>query len=75
MAATPKETLKSILDWLAGTDEAGWEQQIELGEECRSEIERMARPVYPRGRPPAAAPFRTGAGNVKVLLDGLKSTS
>jgi hypothetical protein len=50
MAATPKESLKDILDWLAGTDEAGWEQQIELGEECRSEMERMARPDYHRGR-------------------------
>jgi hypothetical protein len=50
MAATPKETLKSILDWLDATDQAGWEHQIELGEGCRSELERQARPVYGRGK-------------------------
>jgi len=46
MYADAKNSLKSILDWLAGTDEAGWERQIELGEECRSDMERMARPIY-----------------------------
>ena len=46
MYADAKSSLKSILDWLAGTDDAGWERQIELGEQCRSEMERLARPIY-----------------------------
>ncbi len=50
MDASSRDKLKSILEWLAGTDEAEWERQIESGEECRSEMERMARPVYGRTR-------------------------
>ena len=50
MYADAKNSLKSILDWLDGTDEAGWERQIELGEECRSDMERMARPIYSGAR-------------------------
>jgi hypothetical protein len=46
MYTDAKNSLNSILDWLAGTDETGWERQIELGEECRSEMERLARPKY-----------------------------
>ena len=46
MFADAKNSLKSILEWLDGTDEAGWEHQIELGEECRSDMERIARPIY-----------------------------
>ena len=41
-----EDSLKKILDWLDGTDEAGWERQIELGEQCRSDMERVARLVY-----------------------------
>jgi hypothetical protein len=50
MYADSKDSLKSILEWLDGTDEGGWEDQIELGEECRSDMERMARPIYRRSR-------------------------
>jgi hypothetical protein len=50
MFADAKNSLKSILDWLDGTDEAGWERQIELGEECRSDMERMACPIYSGAR-------------------------
>jgi len=46
MYADSKNSLKSILEWLDGSDHAGWERQIELGEECRSDMERMARPIY-----------------------------
>jgi hypothetical protein len=46
MYADSKDSLKNIVDWLEGTDEAGWEHQIELGEQCRSDMERMARPIY-----------------------------
>ncbi len=46
MDADSKETLKSILEWLDGTDEDGWDRQIDLGEECRSDMERNARPIY-----------------------------
>ena len=43
MQSATKDSLKSILDWLEGADKAGWERQIELGEQCRSDIERIAR--------------------------------
>jgi hypothetical protein len=46
MFADSKNSLKSILDWLDGTDETGWERQIEIGEECRSDMDRLARPIY-----------------------------
>jgi len=45
-----QEFAENILDWLDGTDEAGWERQIELGEECGSEMERLARPIYSGAR-------------------------
>ena len=38
------------MEWLDGTDEAGWEDRIESVEQVRSDMERMARPVYGRGR-------------------------
>lgn len=41
-----KTSLKNILEWLDGTDETEWDRQIQLGEECRSDMERMARPIY-----------------------------
>ena len=45
-----KNSLKGIVDWLEGSDEAGWEGQIETGEAAREDMERMARPDYHRGR-------------------------
>ena len=50
MESDAKTSLKTILDWLAGSDHAEWERQIELAEGCRSEMERSARPIYRRGR-------------------------
>jgi hypothetical protein len=50
MYADAKNSLKNIVDWLDGDDKAGWERQIELGEECRSDMERMARPKYSGAR-------------------------
>ena len=50
MYAGSKDSLKSILGWLEGTDDTGWGHQIELGEECRSDMERMARPIYRRDK-------------------------
>lgn len=50
MYADAKNSLKNILEWLEGLDEAGWERQIELGEECRADMERMARPIYSGAR-------------------------
>jgi hypothetical protein len=46
MYADAKNSLKNVLEWLDGSDHARWERQIELGEECRSEMERLARPKY-----------------------------
>jgi len=43
-----KNSLNSILEWLEKNDDAGWESQIDLGEECRSDMERVARPNYTR---------------------------
>ncbi len=80
MAATPKETLKGILDWLAGTDEAGWDAQIEVGEECRSEMERMARPVYGRTRRsqrpernPDSPKLNRAIPHVRAMLTAMRS--
>lgn len=42
MYADSKYSLTGIVEWLEGTDEAGWERQIELGEDCRSDMEQMA---------------------------------
>ena len=78
MADTPKETLNGILEWLAGTDEAGWEQQIELGEGCRSEMERMARPIYGRGkrsgpeRNPDAPKLNRAIPHVRAMLTAMR---
>jgi hypothetical protein len=46
MCADAKNSLKNVLEWLDGSDHAGWDRQIELGEECRSQMERLARPKY-----------------------------
>ena len=80
MYADSKNSLKSILEWLAGTDEVGWEQQIELGEECRSEMERMARPVYGRGkrgsgpeRNPDAPKLDRAIPHVLAMLTAMRS--
>jgi len=35
------ESLKKIVEWLEGTDEAGWELQIRAAEECWSEMKRI----------------------------------
>src|SRR5580658_7195085 len=43
MYADAKDSLKNILDWLDGSDHAGWERQIELGENCR--LKWSARPL------------------------------
>jgi len=45
-----KNSLKDIVAWLEGSDEAGWEVQIESGESAREDMERLARPDYHRGR-------------------------
>ena len=45
-----KNTLKGIVEWPEGSDEAGWEVQIGTGEAAREDMERMARPGYHRGR-------------------------
>jgi hypothetical protein len=50
MYTDAKNSLKSIVDWLDGTDKAGWERQIEFGEQCRSDMERTARPKYSGAR-------------------------
>jgi hypothetical protein len=45
-----KGSLTGILEWLEGADDAGWENQIDAGEQCRADLERMARPNYGRGK-------------------------
>jgi len=79
-----KNSLKNILDWLDGTDEAGWERQIEVGEECRSDMERLARPIYTgakaRGhgalgpeRDPHAARLNRAIPHVRAMLTAMRS--
>jgi hypothetical protein len=55
-----KNKLNAIVDWLEGSDEAGWEVQIETGEAAREDMERLARPDYhrSRGRGMAQGPHR-----------------
>jgi hypothetical protein len=53
-----KDSLTGILGWLEGSSDDGWEAQIELGEESRVEMERMARPIYRRGNRSAQGPER-----------------
>ncbi len=78
---TSKDKLKSILEWLGGTDEAGWEAQIEVAEGCRSDMEREARPVYGRGarralgpeRNPDAARLNRAAPHVRAMLTAMRN--
>lgn len=83
MYADAKNSLKRILDWLEGSDEAGWERQIELGEECRSDLERMARPKYSgvrKGssafgpeRDPNAGRLNRAIPHVRSMLSGMRN--
>lgn len=84
MYAGSRDSLKSILEWLDGTDEAGWEGQIELGEECRSDMERTARPIYRRDktgsrsaqgpeRSPDAERLNRATPHVRAMLGAMRS--
>ena len=74
MATTPKETLTGILEWLAETDDAEWERQIEIGEQCRSDMEREARPVYGRRKPNPDAPrLNRAIPHVRAMLTAMRS--
>jgi len=81
--ADAKNSLKSIVEWLDGTDEAGWERQIELGEQCRSEMERTARPKYSGARKgshqfgpernPDAGKLNRAASHVRAMLSAMRN--
>ena len=80
--AGSKDSLKTILEWLDGTDEAGWERQIEVGEECRADMERMARPTYRRDkaayaqgpqRNPDAPRLNRAIPHVRAMLNAMLS--
>jgi hypothetical protein len=83
MYADSKDTLKNIVEWLDGTDEAGWERQIERGEECRSDMERMARPIYAGARKgghafgpernPDAGRLNRATPHVRAMLTAMRS--
>ena len=81
MYADSKNSLKSIVGWLEGTDEAGWESQIKFGEECRSDMERMARPTYERGnrsfegpgRDPNAPRLNRANPHLRAMLSAMRS--
>lgn len=84
MQAGSKDSLKGILEWLEGTDEGGWEDQIKLGEECRSDMERMARPIYGRDktrkrsaqgpeRNPDAGRLNRAIPHVRAMLTAMRS--
>jgi len=82
MYTDAKESLRNILDWLAGADETGWERQIEIGEQCRSDMERMARPIYGRTRgrstlgpqrDPNAGKLDRAIPHVRAMLHALQS--
>jgi len=83
MYADSKDSLKNIVEWLDGTDKAGWERQIELGEQCRSDLERMARPIYSGARKgghafgpernPNAARLNRAIPHVRALLTAMRN--
>lgn len=50
MYADSKDALANIVKWLEGSEDAGWEGQIQSGEATRDDMERMARPDYHRGQ-------------------------
>ena len=78
-----KAALKRILDWLEGTDEAGWDSQIESGEAARADMERMARPDYHRGhgkgmvqgqqRDPNAGRLNKAIPHVRAMLTAMQN--
>jgi hypothetical protein len=83
MYADAKDSLKNILDWLDGTDKAGSERQIELGEQCRSDMERTARPKYSGARKgshafgpernPDAGKLNRAAPHVRAMLTAMRN--
>ena len=80
MDASAKDKLKSILEWLAGTDETGWEGEIELAETCRPDMERIARPLYGRTkrfqgpeRNPDALRLNRTIPHVRAMLTAMRS--
>jgi hypothetical protein len=83
MYADAKNSLKSVVDWLAGDDKAGWERQIELGENCRTDMERLARPIYSGARKgshafgpernPDAGKLNRAAPHVRAMLGAMRN--
>jgi hypothetical protein len=62
MDAGSKDSVKSILEWLEGTDETGWEAQINLGGKCRSDMERaFSTPARNSSTPDPVSSFVAGA--------------
>jgi hypothetical protein len=73
-----KGSLTSILEWLEKDDDAGWEGQIDVGEQCRSEMERMARPNYKRGNRVSGTPdhnpnLNRAIPHVRAMLASVRS--
>lgn len=83
MYADAKNSLKSIVEWLDGTDEAEWEHQVDLGEQARSDMERMARPIYSGARKgshafgpernPDAGKLNRATPHVRAMLTAMRS--
>jgi hypothetical protein len=84
MYADAKNSLKNILEWLDGTDDAGWDRQIELGEQCQCKMERIARVIYrgamARGhgaqgpeRNPDAGKLNRATPHVRAMLTAMRS--
>jgi hypothetical protein len=71
-----KESLTNILKWLEGNDDPNWDAQIEVGEECRSEMERMARPNYRQrttGSPGHDPKLDRAIPHVRAMLSSMRS--
>jgi len=56
-----KDLLKNIVEWLGGTDTAGWDDQGALAAECVSNLKRMLRPIY--------RPDKTGSLDAEPPID------
>lgn len=76
MLANTKSTIESVLEWLKGTDEEGWPDQLAALEESIVELERMSSPLLSRsksGSRSAAMPiFAPGSEKMRMALQHLE---
>ena|ERR1039458_1730730 len=79
-----KDSLRNIVEWLEGTETAGWDDQAALAAECVSDLKRMLRPIYgpdktgsldagPPSDNPYAEQLETALPHAEALLRTIRS--